>query len=64
MPAPPGTGLVVGDEMKKILRLAGIQDIYSRTDGELSTQFNLAKATINALKKTNPIYNKLRGEEK
>jgi small subunit ribosomal protein S5 len=63
MPAPPGTGLVAGDEMKKILRMAGIQDIYSRTNGELSTQFNLAKATIEALKKTNPMYNTVKGKE-
>lgn len=63
LPAPPGTGLVVGDEMKKILKLAGIQDVYSRTEGELSTQFNLAKATINALKKTNPLYKNVRGEK-
>lgn len=53
MPAPPGTGLVVGDELKKILRLAGIKDIYSKTFGKKRTTFNLAKACINALKKTN-----------
>ncbi len=56
MPAAPGTGLVAGDEMKKILRIAGIKDIYSKTEGKLSTKFNLAKATIDALKKTNPLY--------
>jgi len=53
MPAPPGTGLVVGDELKKILRLAGIKDIYSKTFGKKRTTFNLAKACITALKKTN-----------
>lgn len=60
MPAPPGTGLVAGSEMKKILSLAGIKDIYTKTDGNLKTTFNLAKATIDALKKTNPIYSKVR----
>ncbi len=63
MPAPPGTGLVAGGEMKKILIMAGIQDIYSKTNGKLKTTFNLAKATIDALKKTNPIYNKIHGKE-
>jgi len=63
MPAPPGTGLVAGDEMKKILRMAGIQDVYTKTDGKLKTAFNLAKATIDALKKTNPIYNTIRGKQ-
>jgi len=52
-PAPQGTGLVVGDEAKKILRLAGIKDIYSRTFGKTRTTINLAKACIDALKKTN-----------
>ncbi|MFA4953432.1 MAG: 30S ribosomal protein S5 [Candidatus Pacearchaeota archaeon] len=54
IPAAPGTGIVAGGEVKKILKLAGIQDIYSRTDGRKRTTFNLAKATIDALKKTNP----------
>jgi small subunit ribosomal protein S5 len=51
LPAPQGTGLVVGDEVKKILKLAGIKDVYSKTFGQTKTTFNLAKATINALKK-------------
>ena len=52
MPAAPGTGLVVADQLKKILKLAGIKDIYSKTSGKLRTSFNLAKACIDALKKT------------
>ena len=58
IPAAPGTGLVVGDELKKVLRLAGIKDIYSKTFGKVRTTFNLVKACIDALKKTNPIYKK------
>lgn len=53
IPAPQGTGLVVGRELKKVLALAGIQDVYSRTTGSKRTTFNLVKACINALKKTN-----------
>ncbi len=52
-PAPRGTGLVVADECKKVLRLAGIKDVYSRTTGDTRTTFNLIKACINALEKTN-----------
>jgi small subunit ribosomal protein S5 len=52
MPAPRGTGLVVGDECKKILKLAGIEDIYSYTKGQTRTVFNFAYACIDALKKT------------
>jgi small subunit ribosomal protein S5 len=54
IPAPQGTGLVVGTELKKVLKLAGIKDVYSRTTGKKRTTFNLAKACIDALKKTNP----------
>lgn len=53
IPAPRGTGLVVGDECKKILRLAGIEDVYGMTKGQTGTVFNLAKACIDALNKTN-----------
>ena len=53
IPAPQGTGLVVGRELKKILKLAGIKDIYSRTSGRKRTTFNLVKACIDSLKKTN-----------
>lgn len=54
-PAPQGTGLAVGDEVKKILRLAGVKDIYAETKGHVRTTFNLAKACINALKKTSEV---------
>lgn len=54
IPAAPGTGLVVADQLKKILSLAGIYDIYSKTFGKKRTTFNLVKACIEALKKTNP----------
>jgi len=51
-PAPQGTGLVVANELKKILKLAGVKDIYSRTTGKKRTTFNLVKACIDALEKT------------
>ena len=52
-PAPQGTGLVAGNEVKKVLKLAGIKDIYSKSFGQKRTSFNLVKACIEALKKTN-----------
>ncbi len=54
IPAPQGTGLVVANELKKILKLAGIKDVYSKTFGSQRTTFNLVKACMDALKKTNP----------
>ena len=53
MPAPQGTGLVIGDECKKILKMAGIKDVYSVTNGKIRTTFNLAKACLIALENTN-----------
>jgi len=55
IPAPRGTGLAVGDECKKILRLAGIKDVYGVTKGQTRTTFNLAKACMDALTKTNKL---------
>lgn len=57
-PAPQGTGLVIGNECKKILKLAGIKDVYSKTFGQTRTTFNLAKACINALENINLIQEK------
>jgi len=53
IPAPQGTGLVAANELKKILKLAGIKDVYSKAFGGVRTTTNLAKACINALEKTN-----------
>jgi len=53
IPAPQGTGLVVASELKKVLNLAGIKDIYSKTFGSIRTTTNLVRACIDALKKTN-----------
>lgn len=51
IPAPQGTGLVIGDEMKKILRAAGVKDIYSQCSGKVKTTFNTAKALMKAFNK-------------
>ena len=52
-PAPQGTGLVVANELKKVLKLAGIKDVYSKTFGKKRTSFNLVKACVDALESTN-----------
>ena len=51
MPAPQGTGLVAGDQLKKVLKLAGIKDVYTKTFGPTKTTINAAKACMNALGK-------------
>ena len=53
LPAPKGIGLCVSDEVKKLMRLAGISDIWCKTRGNTHMRINLIKATFNALKKLN-----------
>ncbi len=50
LPTPTGVGIVAGDEAKKILRLAGIKDVWVKTFGMTSTRINLAFAIFEALK--------------
>ncbi len=55
MPGPRGLGLVIGDVGKKILSLAGVQDVWSQTLGETRTTVNFAKAVFDALYNTNRV---------
>lgn len=50
IPAPRGTGLCVEEECQKILKLAGIEDIWSKTHGQTKTKLNLVNACFKALK--------------
>ncbi|MCS7138885.1 MAG: 30S ribosomal protein S5 [Crenarchaeota archaeon] len=50
-PGPKGLGLVVGDAIKPLLKLAGIRDVWSKTKGSTSTNHSFIAATYNALKK-------------
>ncbi len=49
-PAPKGSGLRVAEECRKILALAGINDVWSKTFGQTRTTINLASACFAALK--------------
>jgi len=50
MPAPKGTRLCAEKECSKMLALAGIKDIYSKTVGHTGTKMNLIFACFEALK--------------
>lgn len=50
MPAPKGLGLAADNETKKILKLAGIKDIWVKTYGNTKMRLNLIQAVFNALK--------------
>ena len=51
MPAPRGTGLCIEQECQKILKIAGIKDVWSKTLGKTGTKINLVNACFDALKK-------------
>jgi len=50
IPAPKGTGLCVEGECQKVLKLAGIKDIWSKTKGQTRTKINLITACFDALR--------------
>jgi len=50
-PAPKGTGLCAGSEIAKILKLAGVKDVWSQTSGKTTSRINLTSAVVEALKK-------------
>jgi len=51
MPAPKGVGIVANNETKKLLRMAGIKDVWIKTFGNTSNRINLIYAVFDALKK-------------
>jgi small subunit ribosomal protein S5 len=54
-PAPRGLGLAANDNVKTILRLAGIKDVWSTARGATDNVYNTIVATINALDSLNKI---------
>lgn len=55
IPAPRGTGLCIEKECGKVLKIAGIKDVWSQTFGQTKTKMNLIYACFNALKKLSEI---------
>ena len=51
IPAPRGTGLCIEGECGKVLKIAGIKDVWSKTFGQTRTKINLISACFDALKK-------------
>ena len=56
IPAPRGAGLVAPPVSKKLFQFAGIQDVYTKTEGKTRTRGNFVKAAYAALSNTY-IYN-------
>ncbi|MCL4398213.1 MAG: 30S ribosomal protein S5 [Candidatus Parvarchaeota archaeon] len=62
LPAPKGISFCVMDDIKTIMRLAGIKDVWSRVKGQTNTRINIGYATFEALKSLN--YYRFFGKEK
>lgn len=60
IPAPRGVGLVAENEAKKILKLAGVRDVWVKTFGNTGMRINLVSALYSAMKK---LYTYERGAE-
>lgn len=61
LPAPKGKGLCVEKECAKILKLAGIKDVWAKTKGQTKTKSNLLQACADALR--NLVATKIKKED-
>lgn len=48
VPAAPGTGVIAGSSVRKVVELAGIKDVLTKTYGS-TNKMNVVKATMHAL---------------
>jgi small subunit ribosomal protein S5 len=53
IPAPKGVGIVASDPVKKVIKLAGIRDIWVKASGNTHARSNLIYAVFEALKNLN-----------
>jgi len=54
MPASPGTGVIAGGSLRKVLHLAGVKNVLSKNIGSRNTLVT-AQAAIKALKELRPV---------
>jgi len=52
VPAPRGTGIVSAPKIKKLLELAGVEDVYTQTSGKTKTLGNFIRAVFKAIVST------------
>lgn len=55
MPAPKGKGLICDKEVAKILTLAGIKNVWSKSFGQTKNKINVIKATMQALRRLSAV---------
>lgn len=49
-PAPRGLGIAASELLRTVLRLAGIQDVWTKSEGQTRTTINFALAAFDALR--------------
>lgn len=52
IPGPRGLGLVAGENIRNLLKLAGLKDIWTKSFGSTSTMSSTSKAIFSALRNT------------
>lgn len=52
-PARPGRGMIAGSSLRTVLELGGVKDVTGKIISRSKNKLNIAKASINALKKLN-----------
>ena len=52
LPGPRGLGLVAGENIKSLLKLAGLKDAWTKSFGSTNTMSSTIKAIFNALRST------------
>jgi small subunit ribosomal protein S5 len=52
LPGPRGLGLVAGENIKNLLKLAGVKDAWSKSFGSTNTHTSTAMAIFNVLRET------------
>jgi len=52
MPAPKGTGLAVGKNIQSVMILAGVKNVWGKTEGRSAIRLNFVRAALDALEQT------------
>jgi len=52
LPGPRGLGLVAGENIRTLLKLAGLKDVWTKSFGSTNTMASTTKAIFDALRST------------
>ena len=52
IPAPRGLGLVAGENIRNLLKLAGLKDAWTKSFGSTNTMMSTTKAVFSAIRST------------